>query len=81
MSILAFLVALLWIGFGVYQLLHTSTIPEVQQKRLTLFSPELDERVVSELEERKQILGQQLDENARVVLFLSGETIETSSSP
>lgn len=79
-SILAVVVAFLWIGFGVYNTLNASTIPAPQQKRLTLFSTDLDENVISELGKKKQILNQTIDENARVMFVREGESMGTPNS-
>lgn len=79
-SILAVVVAFLWIGLGVYKTLNASTIPAPQQKRLTLFSTDLDEGVILELGKKKQVLNQMIDENTRVMFVREGESTGTPNS-
>lgn len=79
-SVLALVVAILWIGLSVYKALNTTTVPAVQERRLTLFSTDVDDKVIGELGQKKHLIGQPVDENARVILILPGETIETSST-
>lgn len=80
-AILGFVVAVLWIGVSVYHVLSTPNIPPPEQQRLTLFSTDLDDGVIDELAKKKQVLGQPIDENTRVIFILPGENqaVQTST--
>lgn len=79
-SILAVVVAFLWIGLGAYHTLNASTIPAPQQKRFTPLSTDLDESVISELGKKKQVLNQTIDENTRVTFVREGESMGSPNS-
>lgn len=72
-SMLALVVALLWIGLSVYKVLNTSTIPGPEQKRLKLFSTDFDDGVIAKLGEKKQVIGSPIDEAKRVILIREDE--------
>lgn len=67
-AILAIVVAVLWVGITVYNILNTPTITEPQAVRMQLFSPKLDETVLTDLESRKTLGSGQLDEVKRVIV-------------
>lgn len=72
-AILTIIMALTWITFSVYQTLTKSTVPEPVKAQTLPLQPQLDEKVIDELQNRISLKNETLNESDRVI-FKNPET-------
>lgn len=73
--ILTTIVVVIWIGFSVYFKLSRPTPPEVPAKILRTLNPSFDEEALEEIEKRRFITDQELEDiSEKPVLVKESET-------
>lgn len=66
-AVLTIIMALTWISFSVYQTLTKSTVPEPIKSQTLPLKPQLEEKIIDELQNRLSFENETLDENDRVI--------------
>lgn len=72
-AILTIIMTIIWITLSVYQTLVQSTVPELVKSQTLPFQPQLDEKIIDELQNRLSFQNETLNESDRVV-FKNPET-------
>lgn len=66
-AILTIIMTLAWIAFGVYRTLIKSTVPEPVKAQTLPLQPQLDEKIIDELQSRISLKNETLSEDQRVI--------------
>lgn len=73
-AILTIIMTVAWIASSVYQTLVRSTVPELVKAQTLPFQPQLDEKIIDELQNRTSFQNETLNESDRVI-FKNLETV------
>lgn len=66
-AVLTIIMTLAWIAFGVYRTLIKSTVPEPVKAQTLPLQPQLDEKIIDELQSRISLKNETLSEDQRVI--------------
>lgn len=78
--VLLVVIIFLWIGYGVYQALTTTRVPEPLKEQTRPLSIEIDRQILDELQGRLRLKDKELREDDRVILRQEEETSVSSPS-